>query len=154
MFGETESQMSRNHFILMLVLVAGCAHEKQTPAKSAPPAHPLTVDNDPQRAAESNTDGRQYPPTGVEMWDPIPTPHSPLPQPKVLSLTAAERERAISVAREYLFKGEPEPRDLEFHVRRTEHGYSVFVVFAHAPGGHCSLRLSPDWKVIELIRGA
>ena len=84
----------------------------------------------------------------------MPTPSSPPPQPEALPVTAAERERAISAAREYLFKDDSEPTNIQYNVRRTETGYSVFIVFAHVPGGHCSLRVTPDWKVTEIIRGA
>lgn len=142
---KPDNDMQTQLFIVVL---------KKAVDKSVPPAQPLTVDSIPQRATESNTGEGQYPSTGVEMWDPMPPPKSPLPEPKAVSPTAAERERVISVAREYLFKGEPEPRDIEYHVRRTDKGYSVFVVFANVPGGHCFLTVSPDWKVTELIRGA
>ncbi len=177
------SPMSRYHSVLVLAWIAGCVHETQTPPTSAPPPSSTKIVEDlpakgtesraddhqypstgvemwdpvrrpVSKGTESRADGHQYPSTGVEMWDPERWPVSSQPQSAVRPLTAAERERAISVAREYLFKGDPEPEEIEYNVRRTDDGYSVFVQFAWVPGGHCSLRISSKWEVTELIRGA
>jgi hypothetical protein len=148
------SLVSRYHSILVLALIAGCVHDKANPPRPAPPPSSATFVEIPAKEAESHAGGHQNPSTGGGMWDPVHRPVSSQPQPAVRSLTAAERERAISVAREYLYKDDPEPGEIEYKVHRTEDGYSVFVQFAWVPGGHCLLRISSEWEVTELIPGA
>jgi len=91
----------------------------------------------------------QYPSTGIEFGDPLQVKPVPVP-----ALTAAERTRAISAARSYLYDDKPEPEGVEYDVSRNGNEYSVFVQTSPSPGGHCLILMSQDWKIVRVIPGA
>jgi hypothetical protein len=99
--------------------------------------------------------GSGYPTTGMEMWDPLPqTAFDERPSEVGAPLSDQEKSMVISAVRQHLFDGEAETKEVEYTIRRMEAGYSVFVQFSNAPGGHCFVELDHKGKVVGLVGGA
>ncbi len=119
--------MLRYHLTLTVVVFAGCARDKSALPDSTPrPNTARPAENVPADSSDAAATGSQYHSTGVDLLDPLPdTPVASPPRPATPPLTAAERDRAIFIARNHLYGDEPEPEGIEYTVSRTESGYSA-----------------------------